>query len=118
MSQLTRKQKHVQLLFPAGMRATLNAKKNTQAIEYCQQKTEYLRTLSWNDTELNAGTHGPESLSMDNTNDVFNLNYAIIDDYMVADMKKVIVTVSWKYRGYGTDNLKTSTRTIITYLCQ
>ncbi len=105
------------VLFPAGMRSTMLTRQNTQAIEYCQQKIEYLRTLSWNDGELNAGTHGPNSLAMDNNNDVFILNYTITPDHPIVDMKKITINVSWTYAG-GTGGVKTRTRSISTYICQ
>ncbi len=105
------------VLFPAGMRSTMLTKQNTQAIEYCQQKIEYIRTLSWNDTDLDAGTHGPDSLAMDTNNNVFILNYTIIDDHPIADMKKITVNVAWTYAG-GTGGVKTRTRSISTYMCQ
>lgn len=103
------------VLFPAGMRSTMLTKQNTQAIEYCQQKIEYLRTLSWGNSELTAGTHGPDSLAMDNGSNIFILNHTVTDDYPVTEMKKIDVSVSWRYTA-GTGGYKTRTRTITTYL--
>ncbi|MCK4523393.1 prepilin-type N-terminal cleavage/methylation domain-containing protein [candidate division WOR-3 bacterium] len=105
------------VLFPAGMRSTMLTKQNTQAIEYCQQRIEYLRTLNWNDTDLNAGTHGPDSLAMDNNDNFFILNYIITPDHPVPDMKRITVNVSWTYAA-GTGGVKTRTRSIMTYICQ
>ncbi|MDD3802970.1 MAG: prepilin-type N-terminal cleavage/methylation domain-containing protein [bacterium] len=83
-------------LFPAALRSSLLTRQNSQAIEYCQQEIEFLRTLNYEDTALEAGTHGPDSLD-----DKFERNYEIFPDYPAVDMKKIVVTVSWKQRGGG-----------------
>lgn len=103
------------VIFPAGMRSTMLTKQNTQAIEYCQQRIEYLRALTWNNSALTSGTHGPDTLSMDNGSNFFTLNYTVTPDYPVVDMKKVVVNVSWRYTA-GSGGYKQRTRSITTYL--
>ncbi len=100
------------VLFPAGMRATLLTKMNTQAIEYCQQEIERLRTLDFDDSDLSAGTHGPESLSFENNEDVFSRSYVVTNDYPVSDMKKIVVNVNWSIAG------KPHAQSIMTYIAK
>ena len=81
-------------LFPAAMRSTLLTRQNTQAMEFCQQKTEYLRNLNYEDADLTGGTHTAESLDVK-----FVREYTVTDDHPAAGMKRVIVTVSWQQMG-------------------
>ncbi len=103
------------IIFPAGIRSTLLTQQNTQAIEYCQQEIEYLRTLSWNDAALDAGVHGPDSISSGNGGVIYVVLYNVNDDYPVTDMKRVIVSVSWRANA-GAGKRKTHTRSITTYI--
>ncbi|MFO8061727.1 MAG: type II secretion system protein [bacterium] len=103
------------VLFPMGMRSAMLAKQNTQAMEYAQQKIEYLRMMDFNNISLDAGSHGPDSLPMDNTDNVFAVSYTVTADYPVTDMKKIAVSVSWK-QSAGTGGYKERTRSITTYL--
>lgn len=99
------------VLFPMGIRTTILTKQNTQAMEYAQQKIEFLRMLDYSDADLSNGSHGPELYSMDNSDDIFSLTYTIQDDVPVTDMKRVIVSVQWTKQGGGT-----MTRQIKTYI--
>lgn len=98
------------LIFPAGLRAAMTTRMNTQAIEYCQQKVEALRIAGFNSTDLAAGTHTADSLPMDDVDNVFIREYTVTDDYPVTDMKKIEVSIEWDLRG------KTYNREIITYI--
>ncbi len=102
------------VLFPAGLRAAMVTRMNTQAMEYCQQKVEELRVVSFSDPfdQLTAGTHGPDSLPMDDTENVFVRTYEVSVDYPVTDMKKIEVSTTWTIRG------NVYTRNITTYLAR
>lgn len=82
------------VLFPTAMRSSMLTRQNSQAVEYCQQEIEFLRTLNYEDTALKAGTHGPDSL--DNK---FERNYVVTDNHPAVGMKRIVVTVSWQQQG-------------------
>ena len=103
------------VLFPMGMRSALLSKQNTQAMEYAQQKIEYLRMMDFSDPDLSAGYSDTTKLPMDNVDDVFSIYYHVSPDYPVTDMKRITVSVSWRATG-GTGGSKERTRSITTYL--
>jgi len=82
------------VIFPTAMRSSLLTKQNSQAVEYCQQTIEYLRTLNYEDDDLIAGTHGPDTLE-----NKFSREYVITDDHPTTEMKRIVVTVTWQQRG-------------------
>ncbi|MDY6786925.1 MAG: prepilin-type N-terminal cleavage/methylation domain-containing protein [candidate division WOR-3 bacterium] len=103
------------VLFPMGMRSAMLAKQNTQAMEYAQQKIEYLRMMDYSDTTLNPYSHVSDSLPMDNTDNVFAVSYYVEPDWPVTDMKKITVFVSWRATG-GTGGSKMRSQSITTYI--
>lgn len=98
------------VLFPAGLRTAMLTRMNTQAIEYCQQKVEDLRLTDFSNAALTQGTHGPDSLPMDDVGNIFARFYTVTNGHPVVDMKRVEVNTSWSLRG------NSYTRTIITYI--
>jgi len=87
------------VIFPTAMRSSLLTRQNSQAVEYCQQEMEYLRTLDFNDNNLLAGFHGPDTID-----GKFIREYFITDNHPASEMKNVEITVSWKQLG-GTGSL-------------
>ncbi len=96
-------------LFPAAIRSTLLTRQNTQAVEICQGKLEYLRSLRFTSHELDEGTYGPDTID-----GKFILTYTVTDNHPATDMKFIEVKVEWKQVG-GSGGLNRS-QTMKTYI--
>jgi prepilin-type N-terminal cleavage/methylation domain-containing protein len=81
-------------IFPAAMRSSLLTRQNSQAVEYCQQTMEYLRTLNYEEADLSSGIHGPDTID-----GKFIRSYTVTENHPANEMKKVDITVAWKQRG-------------------
>jgi len=96
-------------LFPTAMRSASFTRENTKAMESGIQLLEYLRTLGFTDTELDAGNHTADSVESK-----YERYYVITDNHPVTDMKKIDVYVKWVNATSGAKG--THTRMITTYL--
>jgi len=85
-------------LFPAGSRGQVQDRMLTTANFYAQERVEHFLNLSWNHPDLTVGRHPPgtatESLG------AWQRFYEV--EAMAApldNLKKVTVTVTWKFQG-------------------
>jgi hypothetical protein len=74
----------------------------TQATIFAQDKLEYLKNLSYRDSDLSSGQHNEGTIS----GTIFSRQYAIVEDEGNS-MKTITVTVQWTDR--GNHNLSFST---------
>jgi Tfp pilus assembly protein PilV len=66
----------------------------TQATIFAQDKLEYLKSLSYNDSNLNSGQHNEGTIS----GAIFSRVVDVVDD-VGNSMKTITVTVQWTDRG-------------------
>jgi len=66
----------------------------TQATIFAQDKLEYLKSLSYNDSNLNSGQHNEGTIS----GTIFSRVVNVVDD-AGNSMKTITVTVQWTDRG-------------------
>lgn len=66
----------------------------TQATIFAQDKLEYLKSLSYNDSNLNSGQHNEGTIS----GTIFSRVVNVVDD-VGNSMKTITVTVQWTDRG-------------------
>jgi Tfp pilus assembly protein PilV len=98
-------------LFPSANRTQEQSKMNTSAVFYAQERVEQLSALAWADTALSAGRH-PAGTATENlgTNGAWQRYYQVTAMASpLDDLKKVTVTVSWRFQG----NRTTSTTTYL-----
>ena len=96
-------------LFPAGTRRQVSDRMLTTANNYAQQKLEDLSGVAWTDTTLTDGQH-PTTDELLGSNGQWKRHYVVATMASPLDnLKKVTVTVSWKFQG-------SRTVTAITYL--
>ena len=79
----------------------------TSATDLAQQKMEQLRIKGWTDADLDLGTHGPDSLNLEDEG-MFMRSWIVeaqTGDF--ADMKKVTARVTWTYQRPDTVDLVT-----------
>jgi len=74
----------------------------TQATIFAQDKLEYLKNLSYRDSDLSSGQHNEGTIS----GTIFSRQYTIVED-AGNSMKTITVTVQWTDR--GNHNLSFST---------
>ena len=74
----------------------------TQATIFAQDKLEYLKNLSYRDSDLSSGQHNEGTIS----GTIFSRRYTIVED-AGNSMKTITVTVQWTDR--GNHNLSFST---------
>jgi len=74
----------------------------TQATIYAQDKLEFLKNLSYRDSDLSGGPHSEGILS----GTVFSRQYNIVED-AGNSMKTITVTVQWMDRGNHSISLST-----------
>ncbi len=73
-----------------------------QATILAQDKLEYLRNVSYRDSDLSSGQHNEGAIS----GTVFSRQYTIVED-AGNSMKSIIVTVQWADRGNHSISLST-----------
>ena len=66
----------------------------TQATIFVQDKLEYLKSLSYSDSNLNSGQHNEGTIS----GTIFSRVYNVVDN-VGNSMKTITVTVQWTDRG-------------------
>ena len=66
----------------------------TQATVFAQDRMEYLKSLSYNDSDLSGGEHNEGTLP----ETIFSRQYHIVED-VGNSMKTITVTVQWADRG-------------------
>ncbi len=98
-------------LFPSATRAQEQSKLQAAATLYAQEKLEELSATSWSDAALSAGRH-PAGTATENlgANGAWHRYYQVTA--MAApmdDLKKVTVTVTWRFQG----NRSTSSTTYL-----
>jgi len=94
-------------LFPLGSRTQTRDRMRTSATDLAQQKMEQLRIKGWTDPDLDLGTHGPDSLNLEDEGR-FQRSWIVeaqTGDF--ADMKKVTARVTWTYQRPDTVDLVT-----------
>ncbi len=74
----------------------------TQATFLAQDKLEYLRNVSYRDSDLNNGQHNEGAIS----NTIFSRQYTVVED-AGNSMKTITVTIQWADRGAHTVSLST-----------
>jgi type IV pilus assembly protein PilV len=99
-------------LFPSATRTQQQAKMQTAASYYAQERVERLAALSWSDTALSIGRH-PGGTASENlgASSAWHRYYQVSS--MAApldDLKKVTVTVTWRYQGNRSTTLTTYLR--------
>jgi Tfp pilus assembly protein PilV len=99
-------------VFPSASRAQEQSKLQTAATYYAQERVERLTALAWSDTALAAGRHpggtGTEGLG---SSGAWRRYYQVTA--MAApldDLKKVTVTVTWRFQGNRSTTLTTYLR--------
>ena len=92
-------------MMPAGSRTMSRARVQTSGAALAAQKLEDLKSLTWGATALAAGTYT-------DTSGDFARSWTITDNTPMANVKKIVVTVSW--------GLKSGPRSAVlsTYLTQ
>jgi prepilin-type N-terminal cleavage/methylation domain-containing protein len=74
----------------------------TQATFFAQDKLEYLKNLSYGDSDLSSGQHDEGTLS----GTIFSRQYHVLED-AGNSMKTITVNVSWTHRGIHNISLST-----------
>ena len=74
----------------------------TQATFFAQDKLEYLKNLSYSDSDLSSGQHDEGTLS----GSIFSRQYHVLED-VGNSIKTITVTVSWTHRGNHNISLST-----------
>ena len=94
-------------LFPLGSRTQMRDRRRSSAASVAEQKLEQLRTLSWSDTNLDAGTHTVETLVQ--TGEGTFRRWWVVEQQAgsFSDMKKVTVRVTWTSQAPDTVELLT-----------
>ncbi|HYA90341.1 MAG TPA: hypothetical protein VEK32_02455, partial [Thermodesulfobacteriota bacterium] len=87
---------------PIQQRVTIISNNVTQATIFAQDKLEYLKNLSYRDSDLSSGQHNEGTIS----GTIFSRQYTIVED-AGNSMKTITVTVQWTDR--GNHNLSFST---------
>lgn len=98
-------------LFPSASRAQEQAKMSETATFYAQERMERLSAVSWSDTALSVGRHPPGTATENlGASGAWHRYYTVTAMAApLTDLKKVIVTVTWKYQG----NRSTSSTTYL-----
>ena len=98
-------------LFPSATRSQEQSKMTESAAYYAQERMERLSALSWSDTALSAGRHpgGTATENLGATNAWHRYYDVTAMAAPLTDLKKVTVTVTWKFQG----NRSTSTTTYL-----
>ena len=97
----------VGLLSVAGMQITsiknyYSSNNMTQATIYAQDKIEYLKNLSYSDSNLSSGQYNEGTIS----GTIFSRRYNIVED-AGNSMKTITVTVQWTDRSSHTVSFQT-----------
>ncbi len=94
-------------LFPLGSSTQMRDRLRTSAADLAQQKMEQLRLLVWSDANLTAGTHPntAETLVLGDEG-TFQRSWIVTTGTgTFADMKRVVVRVTWNFQRADTFNL-------------
>ena len=95
-------------LFPFGSGMQTRDRMRTSAADLAQQKMEQLRLLEWSDADLAVGTHpttSGESLSLQDEGTFTRYWIVTAGTGTFADMKRVVVRVTWTFQRADTFNL-------------
>ena len=85
-------------LFPAGSRSQLRDRMLTAANYHAQEKIEQFVNLPWTDAALDIGRH-PAGTATENLGQWQRYYEVELLDPPLENLKKVTVTVTWKYQG-------------------
>jgi type IV pilus assembly protein PilV len=89
----------VMQLFPAGSRAQLQDRMTSSASYFAQEKLEQLGRLQWNDPDLTVGTHPATPETVGDTG-AWQRSWRVeAMTGQLANLKKVTVTVGWRFGG-------------------
>ena len=87
----------VSSVFPMSLRVAQKMKAIAKGTSYAHQKLEELRTLPYNNAELNAGSHSADTLENE-----YIRQYWVDDNIPINGMKRIKVKVNWTHPSLDT----------------
>lgn len=84
------------MTFPLGYRTVQKSEKLTIATNYAQDELERLKTLTWNDPDLGAGTHVDAANPIDG---LYNRVWTVTENSPIAGMTTIDMDVTYSDNG-------------------